>query len=116
MGSDAVPSAMILAPRVMTSAAAPVPELWAPLMTVPGSIVSVASLVTKTYPLSVYVLSAVQVVLAAILPLTGTSAACRPAARGAAASARISNLDFIGRWVGLFQGGENRFTRRSSSG
>src|SRR5690606_6937013 len=64
-----VPSASIFEPRVTVN----VPfDCLSPMTTVPGSIVSVAPLVTYTKPFSRYFLSADQVVFSAISPSTIT--------------------------------------------
>src|SRR3989339_1251576 len=65
IGLVGVPSAIILPPRLIHSAdVAPT----SPIIIVPGSIVRVAPLATKTIPLSPQILFAVNVLLAVIVP------------------------------------------------
>ena len=73
MGSCGVPSAIILAPRVIIKAAF-VP--LSPLIIVPASMVSVALFFTYTKPCMKYTLLFVQVVLAVISPDTFTTGLC----------------------------------------
>ena len=73
IGEAAVPTALILALRAMISAVALAPVPAWPLITVPGSIVSVAPFVTAIREPKIQILSLVQVVLAVMFSVMTTS-------------------------------------------